>query len=221
MRTKTLLIAAAALAATVISSEAQAVYSANVVGYANVVLKGGYNLIVNPFDDGNGNQLTNLITIALPAKSSVTTWNSAGQNFNGAISGGGGTWNANTTLPPGVGFFLKNGPVSSPVITNTFVGNVVAPVNSSVTNGLVANFTLTGSQIPYTSTNLFTDTNVNLVASGLAGKSSITTWNATGQNYNGAITFGTATPTALAVGEGFFIKDVQTPTNWVQTLNVQ
>jgi hypothetical protein len=37
MRTKTLLIAAAALVATIVSSEAQTVYSANVVGYINAV----------------------------------------------------------------------------------------------------------------------------------------------------------------------------------------
>ena len=42
MRTKTLLTAAAALAATVISSEAQTVFSANVVGYANVVMGPGF-----------------------------------------------------------------------------------------------------------------------------------------------------------------------------------
>jgi hypothetical protein len=217
MRTKTLLIAAAALVAGVVSSEAQ-VYSANIVGYANVVLSGGYNLIANPFDDGNGNQLTNIITAILPAKSSVTTWNTSAQGYNGAISGGGGTWNANTSLPPGVGFFIKNGTVASPAVTNTFVGNVVAPVGSSVTNSLVANYTLVGSQIPYAAVNLFTDTNVNLVASGLAGKSAVTTWNASAQGYNGAVTFGTATPTPLNVAQGFFIKNIQTPTNWVQTL---
>ncbi len=71
MRTKTLLIAAAALAATVISSEAQ-VYSANVVGYVNVVLQGGYNLEANPFDDGNGNHLTNLINPSLPASEVIS-----------------------------------------------------------------------------------------------------------------------------------------------------
>jgi len=218
MRTKTLLTAAAALAATVISSEAQ-VYSANVVGYANVVLQGGYNLVANPFDDGNGNNLTNLINPSLlPAKSSVTTFNTGLQIFNGAITGGGGSWNGNTVIPPGTGFFIKNGTAASPTVTNTFVGTVVAPVGSSATNGLVLNYTLVGSQVPYAGANLFTDTNINLVNSGLAGKSSVTTWNPSLQLYNGAVTFGTATPTPLTVGQGFFIKNIQNPTNWVQTL---
>jgi hypothetical protein len=217
MRTKTLLITAAALVAGIASSNAQ-VYSANVVGYAQVVLNGGYNLIANPFDDGNGNHLTNLVTIPLPNKSTITTWNVGAQGYNGAISGGGGTWSADTILAPGTGFFLKNGTVASPLITNTFVGTVVAPVSSSVTNSLSAGYTLVGAQVPYATANLFTDTNVNLVNSGLAGKSSVTTWNVGAQGYNGAITFGTATPTPLAVGQGFFIKDISAPTNWVETL---
>ncbi len=219
MKSKTLLIAAAVLTAGVISSQAQ-VYSQNVVGYANVVLVGGYNLVANPFDDGNGNQLTNLINPSLlPAKSSVTTWNTGLQAYNAPLTGGGGSWNANTTLTPGVGFFVKNGTVASPTVTNTFVGNVIVPVSASGTNGLVNNYTLVGSQIPYATANLFTDTNVNLVGSGLAGKSSVTAWSPALQAYNAPVTFGTATPTALAVGQGIFIKSVQGPTNWVQTLN--
>jgi hypothetical protein len=52
MKTKTLLIAAAALVAGIVSSEAQ-VYSANIVGYVNV--SGNANqfaLIANPLDNG-------------------------------------------------------------------------------------------------------------------------------------------------------------------------
>ena len=221
MRTKSLLIAAAALAATVISSEAQTVYSANIVGYANVVLHGGYNLVCNPFDDGNGNNLTNVINPSiLPAKSSVTTWNTGLQGYNGAIIGGAGSWSANTTLPPGQGFFIKNGTVASPTVTNTFVGSIVVPSGGGIaTNVIGTAYSLVGSQIPYGASDLFTDTNVNLVTSGLAGKSSVTTWNVALQGYNGAINFGSPTPTPLAVGQGFFIKNVQTPTNWVETLH--
>jgi len=216
MKNKTLLIAAAALVAGVVSSEAQ-VYSANIVGYANVVLQGGYNLICNPLDDGNGNNLTNLIKANLPAKSSVTTWNTGVQGYNGAINGAGGTWAANTVLPPGMGFFVKNGTAASPAVTNTFVGSIPA-TGGTTTNALVNNFTLVGSQMPYGAANLFTDPNINLVNSGLAGKSSVTTWNTGLQGYNGAVLFSAATPTALTVGQAIFIKSVQGPTNWVETL---
>ena len=125
MRTKTLLIAAAALALSLATSQAQ-VYSANVVGYANVVLpgNGAQSLICNPFDDGNGNQLTNLFT-TLPNQSSITTW--GGATFNAAIPFQAGNWVGNTALPPGIGFFVKNGKAGSPTITNTFVGTVVCP----------------------------------------------------------------------------------------------
>ena len=218
MRTKTLLIAVAALAAGILASSAQT-YSQNIVGYANVVLVGGNNLIANPFDDGNGNQLTNLITAILPAKSTVTTWNTGLQMFNGPITGGGGTWNANTTLPPGVGFFLKNGTIASPPVTNTFVGTVIAPVGASTTNGLAALYTLAGSQIPYAG-DLMSDTNLNLVNSGLAGKSSVTTWNLGLQMYNGPVTFASSSPIPVTVAQGYLIRSVQGPTNWVQTLNV-
>ena len=58
MRTKTLLLSAAALVAGALASQAQSnVYSANVVGYANVVIQGNgqFTLVANPFDDGKGN----------------------------------------------------------------------------------------------------------------------------------------------------------------------
>lgn len=51
MRTKALLLAAAAVAA-VASSQAQ-VYSVNAVGYVNTTLKGGFNLISNPLIAAN------------------------------------------------------------------------------------------------------------------------------------------------------------------------
>lgn len=60
MRTKTLLIAAAALAATVTASEAQNVYSANVVGYVNVTCPGNsFTLIANQVDFGPGSNNVN------------------------------------------------------------------------------------------------------------------------------------------------------------------
>jgi len=49
MRTKTLLLTAALAAAGAASAMAQNVYSVNAVGYANVPLKAGFNMIGNPF----------------------------------------------------------------------------------------------------------------------------------------------------------------------------
>jgi hypothetical protein len=218
MRIKTLLIAAAALAAGLVSSQAQTVYSANVVGYANVVIKGGgdYTLVANPLDDGNGNQLTNLIT-TLPNKSQVITWNGTG--YNTAITESGGAWPTSVSLPPGMGFFVKNGIASSPDVTNTFVGSVVVAVGSSVTNTLAAGYSLAGSPIPYAA-DATTDTNINL-GGVLANKSQLLSWDTALQQFNTADTkAGGAWGSSfnVSVGQGFFIK-AQSATNWDQSFN--
>ena len=76
MKTKTLLIAAAALAAGVISSQAQ-VYSQNIVGYANLACPtGGKNyLITCPFTVGVSNGINEVFGSTLPVGSSVLIWN--------------------------------------------------------------------------------------------------------------------------------------------------
>jgi len=215
---KTLLIAAAALVAGIVSTQAQ-VYSANIVGYVNVTITGGgnYSLISNPLNDGNGNQLTNLFT-TLPNQSSITTWNGVG--FNAAIPFQAGGWVGNQQLPPGVGFFVKNGHgggTPSPAITNTFVGSVAANAGGSVTNVLGLGYTLAGSILPYAG-DLTTDPNLNLYNS-LANGSSITTWG--GAGYNAAVPFQAGAwvgTQPVTVGQGYFIKSAHYGTNWVQTL---
>jgi hypothetical protein len=66
MRTKSVILGAALLAAGVTSSMAQSnVYSLNVVGYVNIPVVPGYNLIANNLDfDGTGtnNLMTNVMT---------------------------------------------------------------------------------------------------------------------------------------------------------------
>jgi hypothetical protein len=59
MRTKALLIAAAAMAATVITSEAQ-VYSQNIVGYVNLPQVGNLGTFALPLDAAGGNSATNV-----------------------------------------------------------------------------------------------------------------------------------------------------------------
>jgi hypothetical protein len=219
MRTKILLSAAAALAAGVVASNAQ-VYSANVVGYANVVFAGagGYTLVANPFDDGNGNQLTNLVN-SLPNKSSVLTWNGSG--FNTAIGKAGGVWSGTATLAPGAGFFVKNGVAASPPITNTFVGSVIVNSGGSVTNTLPAGYSLVGSPIPYTG-DVTTDTANIALTQVLANKSQLLDWNSGSQGYDTAVgkaggAWSSTFP--ITVGEGFFIKAQNAGSNWVQTAN--
>jgi hypothetical protein len=83
MRTKTLLIAAAALAAGVLSTQAQPVYSQNVVGYVNQVIpgNGAQSLLVNPLQ-GTTNDAEQIIT-SLQGGENILLWTGGGyQVFN-------------------------------------------------------------------------------------------------------------------------------------------
>jgi len=211
MRTKTLLLSAAAIVAGVLSSQAQSnVYSANIVGYVSVTNTANlFVLLANPLDNGTNN-LTSLFPTA-PNGSQIQVWNGSG--FVGATKQLTGNWSTNLVIPPGRGFFAKF-PVSG---TNTFVGSVAVPVGGSVTNALAAGlFTLVGSPIPY-SDNL-TGTNLNLQ---LANGSQIQVWNGTGfQGATKNLTGNWNTNLNIVPGEGFFLKSA-TATNWVQSLILQ
>jgi len=151
MKTKTLLIAAAALAVGVISSQAQ-VYSQNIVGYANIKLNTGYNIVVNQFNCGVSNGANEIF----PSVADGTTflqWNGTGYTYSIKDS----------SAPPAIWYMSDystptNPPIISPgtavfvqvgaVVTNTMVGTVVPNSGSTYTNSLVAGYNLIGSAIP-------------------------------------------------------------------------
>jgi hypothetical protein len=236
MRTKTLLLSAAALVAGAIAAEAQSnVYSANIVGYVSVVLKGNgqYTLVANPFDDGNGNQLTNVIDSAnsLPKQSQVLTW--SGSTFQTIQKGGNPpVWASSVPLTPGNGFFVRNGAPNSgaPNVTNVFVGSIVVANGGSVTNSLPLNYTLNGSPIPYGGNIAILNQNggdTNMDFGGpLTKQSQILTWDSTNQVYqtfqkggNPALWNATV---SIVPGQGFFVNNKNGPaTNAVETLNLQ
>ena len=207
---KTLLIAAAALVAGIISSEAQ-VYSANIVGYVNVTCPANALVLAsNPLDDGTNT--ANSILASLPIKSSIQVWNGTGFNLISKTSSG---FAGNPSLPVGTGFFIK----SASNFTNTFVGNVVPnPGGNQSTVNLPANtLLLVGSTLPVCGNFNDVGTNSFNLNATLPVKSSIQIWNGTGFNLISKTSSGFAGNPPLSVAQGFFVKSAST-TNWIQTL---
>jgi hypothetical protein len=187
-------------------------------------------MVANPFNDGNGNNISNILSSSLPKQSQVLTWNGVSFNTFGR-SGTPPSWGLNTTnLPPGIGFFVRNGSVGSGSadVTNTWVGSLAANSGTTVTNVVVTNLNMYRSMIPYagqlvTLNSNSGDTNINFGA--FVGKQSqVQTWNQAGQTYNSVgkagsppVWQGTAN---ISVGEGFFVNakslTAGPTTNWTQ-----
>jgi hypothetical protein len=162
---KTLLIAAAALAAGVISSQAQ-VYSQNIVGYVNVATPSGYVNIANPLSTGNGDSATNFFDIHSGNQDGtiILQWTGTGYSQVQIDSTTATGFSDPTTsavkpapvLNPGKGIFVNN--QTAAFLTNiTFVGSVLTggPGASTNTVGIVTNtlassptYNLVGSVLP-------------------------------------------------------------------------
>jgi len=164
MRTKTLLLTAAALlAAGITSTQAQPVYSQNVVGYASVATpNAGVNyLITIPFAIGVSNGANEIWPLVngnptIPDGSQVLIWNGHGYTTYLSDSGSPTLWDDNggnflafsPVLPVGKGFFLNP---SAGNVTNVFAGTVAVNVGTSnqmVLNNSGVNY-LVGSVVPY------------------------------------------------------------------------
>ncbi len=216
MRTKTLLIAAAALAAAVTSSNAQStVYSQNVVGYVNTVLPGGsaLSLVSNPLN-GTTNS-ANTILPALVGGESVLVWSGTGYYFYQYQGAGVGTglgfqsdWTDNGAFPPAPpaipgdqtdtadGVYWAPTPVLNPG-QGFFVQNPGANLTNTFTGTVITTnsasipgsgvLSLVSSAIPVGG-NITTNSAINLTAS-LVGGESVLVWSGTGYylyQYQGA-----------------------------------
>jgi hypothetical protein len=226
MRTKTLLLSAVALAAGLVSSQAQNVYSANIVGYVNIISLANSNTpVVNPLDLDGVNNITNVLANS-PGGTLVQIWNGAGFDAVSRSSFGSHAWSASAAtnnIPPGKGFFLKT-PVD---FTNVFVGNVVpsnGATNSLALTGGVLQFV--GSVLPVggsITNDVDQGTNALNLGSTLAKGSIIQVWNGSGYTAASRGSFGAGTWSSnltFSVGEAFFVK-AGASSNWNQTLNVQ
>jgi len=218
-----------ALAAGLLGAQAQSnVYSANVVGYVTYVSTTnapGYEVINNPLV-GSTNTLKGLFPTA-PGGTQILLWNGSGYTtaiFSALL---GGHWKTNgvtaddTAINPGTGMFVS---VAGTVpYTNTFVGNVLAPTATPVTNTIPAGLQLVGAQVPY-SGDVTNTAALNLV--GVTGGTQILIWNSANQSFDTYIWSallgghwklnGNNVDPIIGVGQGFFLN-VAAPYNWVQT----
>lgn len=144
MRTKTLLLTAVLGIAAAATSMAD-VFSVNVVGYVNVNLTNGFNLLGNPLVSSNNNAIGQVLP-TVPEGSVVYTLKTNGQ-FNTDLYASGAWYDSvtevpsTTTLPPGKGFFV----FSPSATTVTFVGEVKQGTN---TVSLNSGFSLVSSVAP-------------------------------------------------------------------------
>ncbi|MGO9200360.1 MAG: hypothetical protein ACLQM8_07445 [Limisphaerales bacterium] len=148
MRTKVLICAAALAAASAFTTMAQNVYSLNVVGYININLVEGFNLVANQLDfDGTGlnNTPANVLSTNLPLNSSVYGWANDSWNIAHLTLPRGATtpsWSVVSgsmpSMNPGQGVWLS---IPSQTLSGTSSNvTVVGQVNQGV--GLAVNTNL-------------------------------------------------------------------------------
>jgi hypothetical protein len=228
MNTKTLLItAAAALAAGIMSSQAQ-VYSQNVVGYVNVgltntgVANGTYLMVANQLDaDGTGtnNSIYNVVGTNLPVNTQVLCWNPSSGTFSSTKLTGAGKWTLNNqivtnAMNPGGGFFI-NCPLASGQSTNiTFVGNVIQGTNLvAVSSGYQIVSPLAPVAGGIQTTNGYSPTKNDQVLVWNNGTGTYSSHKYTGTTWTGG-------EPAFNVGQGFFLN-AAAATTWTNVLVIQ
>ena len=228
MRTKTLLLSAAALAGGLLTSQAQTVYSQNIVGYVNVPMAANSTYaLVAPLIATNTSAETLFST--LNTGDQILTWNGSILNTYTFIAAG--TWldqNSNPTgapnLAPGQGFFYQT--LAGVAETNTFVGTV------QLTNNVVmaANSTYFLGSTPPIVTNPSVETDTNFLSAILQTGDQVLTWNGSILNTYTYIGPGTwldqnSNPTSaptLSVGQGFYYQTLSgNAETWTQNLNIQ
>jgi len=127
----------------------------NVVGYVNLTLTNGFQMIANQLDfDGTGtnNTVSTVFGTSLPNLSRVYSWNAAGATFQpvatylaASQTWSGGTTAANAALQPGGGIFLSIPAAATTPVTVTTVGTVL---QGSLATPYVAGFNIISSQVP-------------------------------------------------------------------------
>ena len=213
MRTKTILLTAAVVAAGIGTSLAQsAVYSQNAVGYVNLALPAGYSMIANPLN-GTNNNLSTIIPTA-PDGTEILKFDAATQQFAATVPTyvAGFGWFPDGVLNPGEGAFI-NLPSAT---TLTFVGEVPQGVLS---NAVPAGYSIQASQVPQAGA---LTTQLNFPG---ADGDTVYRFDRANQRYfpeapQYVQDFGWfPTEPVIAVGESFFVQKAAAA-NWTRTFSV-
>jgi hypothetical protein len=231
MRTKTVLLSVLLGAIGSVSVMAQTnVYSLNAVGYINVTILPGYNIITCPLVATPNNTISNLLNNANgqyqngprnPAEvfnfqggSYAVDTASSSANASGWINGG------TNTLNPGQAVFFYN--PSTTNMSATFVGTVAT---GSQTNALYPGYNLVGSIVPM-SGDLVTNS-LSVLPGQNSGREDDEVFTfAPGIGYNNPFIYASgawsADPIITNVYQGFFFYNaLATTNNWVENYNVQ
>jgi len=229
------LIAAAALAAGIISSSAQGVYSLNVVGYVNLTLQPGFNMIANPLDfDGTGtnNTIAGVFGTNLPSGSTVYLWVPASgtyvaSSYAPAGKGGSPVWDSVSTnsLNPGQGCFVNLASSVTSPITVTVVGNVLQGSLANPNIPATGGFGLLGSQVPLAG-GLQTVLNYTPTSGDV-----IEPWDPTNQVFGTPYSYAPAgkggspvwspSEPVINVGQGFFLDAAGSGEIWTNSFSIQ
>lgn len=232
MRIKTLLVAAAITAVGYATSLAQTnVYSQNVVGYINLTLTNGMNLIANQLDlDGNGTNNTVYTSIGtnLPNLTRVYAFDPVAGSYpfvtfsTASLVWVGNLAAVNKALQPGGAVFVSIPGTASYPQTVTLVGNVRQSGAGTLTTPIGAYYQLLGSQVPQAGgvQTVLGYTPANLDRGYL--------WRAAEgvQNWGTPRTYSTATSAwvggepSVTVGQGFLMQG-HAGSTWSRTFNVQ
>lgn len=231
MRTKTLILTAAFVAAGIASSMAQAtVYSVNAVGYVNLDILGSgagkYSLIANPLNApvNNLRALINPTTApAIPFSINALKWKEGSQNFRVATFVF-GDWDTGSpdgddgliSLNPGEGIFI----LTDTPFKITFVGEVM---QGSLANSAPAGLSVRASQVPQNGN----ADSLSLSDDFQGFANDVQKWNYANQSFDIWTYFfggwsgpgGVTTPPPIAIGEAVFLS-LDTATSWNRSFQV-
>jgi hypothetical protein len=233
MRTKTMLLSAllGTLGSVSLLAQSTNVYSLNAVGYINVTVTPGFNMIACPLVCSPDNTLNTLMNNAGNTYKTVTIyqWLSSGSYTNDSGSVALSTYTNGwvnggfIALNPGTAAWFFNPNATN--MTLTFVGTVP---QGSLTNTLTPGFNMASSIVP-TSGDLVTN-GITLLTSQ-AKHDTIYTWDNINHAYDGfswtpangwiSTIAGLTDPIVTNVGEGFwYLVAGATSENWVENFSV-